>query len=388
MATETNVNRTTALQAVERIRPVIEQYRDEAERDRNLPAPVVEAMQHEGLLDLWLPKEFGGVELPLPDYLEVVQALSAIDSAAGWVFTIIATGGFQAALLPEAGAHEVYDPKPLTAGSIVPRGRAIPVEGGYRVSGRWPLASGSMHSAWLGANCLVFEGDTPRMGPGGMPDFTLMYLPASECKILDTWNSTGMRGTGSHDFVAEDVFVPAHRCFPLFASQSHVAGDLYKIRLEMVFLMALSCVGLGVARSAIDAFVAIAKEKTPTLSQTGLAARPTVHAELARTEAVYQSAKAYMQTVAGEMMNAVTTGEMVPEELEARRRLACNHAAAACEEVVDRMYRLAGTSAIQAGSALDRCLRDIHTLNQHLAVSPVWWEKTGQYYFGYGLGMP
>jgi alkylation response protein AidB-like acyl-CoA dehydrogenase len=159
------------------------------------------------------------------------------------------------------------------------------------------------------------------------------------------------------------------------------------MRIEMHFFTALATVGLGIARAAIDAFVELAKAKTPTLSQSGLATRPTVHAELARAEATYQSARAYLHEVAHEIDAAVQTGP-VPEELEARRRLACVNAGEASVRVVDAMYRLGGTTSINAGQTLDRCLRDVHTVNQHLAVSPVWWEKTGQYYFGLGLGMP
>jgi indole-3-acetate monooxygenase len=388
MAT-THLDQTSPIrQAVERIQPVIEQHRDQAETGRTLPTSVIAAMRREGLFDLWLPKEYGGAEIDLLTYLQTIEELSRIDSAAGWVFTIIATSAAQAAFLPEAGAREVYGGRPLTAGSVVPRGRAIPMVGGYRVTGRWPLASGCEHASWLAGNCLIFDDDAPRVGPHGVPDFTLVYVPVADCTIIDTWYSTGMRGTGSHDYAVQDVFVPEHRTFPLFMAQPHVSGSLYKMRLEMLFLTAIATVGLGIARAAIDAFVDLATEKTPTLSQTGLAARPTIHAEVARAEALYQSARAYLHEVAREMMTAVSTSNAVPEPLEVRRRLACTHAAEACEEVVDRMYRLGGTTSIYTGHQLDRCLRDIHTVNQHLAVSPVWWEKTGQYYFRQGLGMP
>jgi alkylation response protein AidB-like acyl-CoA dehydrogenase len=221
-----------------------------------------------------------------------------------------------------------------------------------------------------------------------MPAFTLMYVPAEQCQIIDTWDSTGMRGTGSHDFAVEDVFVPEDRTFEIFTAQSQVSGPLYRMRLEMLAITSIVTVSLGIARSAIDTLVALAKEKTPTLSQIGLAARPTLHVEVARAEARYQSARAYLFEVADEIMEAVTTGDGVPEDLEARRRLACANLAEACQEVVDRMYRLGGSTSVYRGNRLDRCLRDMHTVNQHLAASPVWWEKTGQYYFGYGLGMP
>jgi indole-3-acetate monooxygenase len=388
MTSLTEIDEETVLDAVKRVQPIIEQHRDLAERERRLPEAVVSAMQKEGLFDLWLPKEYGGAELDLLTYLKTVEELSRIDSATGWIFANTATSAVQAAFLPEAGAQEVYGSGAFIAGSVMPRGRAVPVEGGYRVSGQWPLVSGCHHAAWFGGTCLVFEGEAPRMGPHDMPDFMLMFMPSSDCSILDTWHSTGMRGTGSADVAVDDVFVPEHRTFPEFTAQPRLSGKLYKLRLEMHFLTALANVGLGIARAAIDEFVEVARSKTPTLSQVALGARPTIHADVARAEALYQSAHAYMHEVARQMTVAISLSDGVPEELEASRRLACLNSAEACEKVVDMMFRLGGSSSIYTGQRLDRCLRDIHTVNQHLAVSPVWWERTGQYYFGLGLGMP
>lgn len=388
MTTTTRTGEHDLQAAVERLRPVIEQHREQAEEERKLPEAVVEAMRKEGLFNLLLPKEFGGAEVDLPTYISTIEKISSIDSAAGWNFTNCATSAVQAAFLPEAGAKEVFGDGALTAGSVIPAGRSVPVDGGYQVSGRWPLVSGCHHAEWIGANSLVFEGGSPRMGANGAPDFTLMWFPAKEAQILDTWHSTGMRGTGSADVVVEEVFVPQHRTFSLFTAPPRFPGPLYKLDIGAHFLTALSNVGLGIARAAIDAFVGLAKEKTPTLSQTGLATRPTVHAEVARAEARYQSARAYMHEVVREISAAINNGGGVPEELESRRRLACVNAAESCEQVVDSMYRLGGMTSIYSGHSLDRCVRDLHTVNQHLAVSPVWWEKTGQYYFGLGLGMP
>lgn len=388
MTTTTRTGEPDLQAKVERLRPVIEQYREQAEQERKLPEPVVTAMRKEGLFNLLLPKEFGGAEIDLPAYFSAIEEISAIDSVAGWNFVIMATGAVQAAFLPEAGAREVFGDGALTAGSVIPAGRAVPVDGGYRLSGRWPLMSGCHHARWIGGNSLVLEGEAPRMLPGGPPDFHIMWFPANECKILDTWYSTGMRGTGSTDVVVEDIFVPEHRAFSLFTAQSRLPGALYRLGIDAHFLTALANVGLGIARASIDAFVRLAKEKTPTLSQTGLAVRPTVHAEVARAEARLQSARSYMREVVSEISDVINSGNKVPEELEARRRLACVNAAESCEQVVDSMYRLGGMTSIYTGHPLDRCLRDLHTVNQHLAVSPVWWEKTGQWYFGLGLGMP
>jgi len=376
------------LLAIDRLRPVLERHRDEAEGERRISEAALAALESEGFFKFWLPREQGGTELELVPYLMAVEEISRIDSAAGWIFANGATAAAQAALLPEPVAREVFQGSAFTAGSVMPRGKATQEPGGLRVSGRWPLVSGCHHANWIFVNTIVFDGDAPRISPEGMPDFRLACLPAAQAKILDTWYSTGMRGTGSADVVVEDVFVPQERMFGLFTAQSRIDRPLFRLRVEQQFLTALANVGLGIARAAIDSFVAVAKEKTPTLSQTPLGSRPTVHGEVARAEALYQSARAYLHEVARQMWDEVSAGTPISEETEARRRLACVNAAEACERVVDSMFRLAGTSAIYAGHPLDRCLRDIHTVNQHLAVSPVWWEKTGQFYFGQGLGMP
>lgn len=377
--------------AIERIRPVIEQYRDEAEQNRNLSTPVVAAMRDAGLLKLWTPKEYGGSEVDLPVFMQATESIARIDSAAGWIFSTAAAGPLLTAFMPPQAAQELYANGPslfLPGASAPTSSRAVQVAGGYRLSGRWPLGSGSQHGEWLGVVTMVFDGDVPRMDAHGAPDFKSMILPRQDCEILDTWYSLGMRGTGSTHFAVTDAFVPEERVFSVFTAQPQVSGPLYKLGVLPMFAMTVTSVLPGIARAAIDSFVALAKAKTPTFSQTGLATRPTIHAELARVEALVLSARAFLYEVANEMMATVKAGQPVSEDLEARRRLACSNAGASCIEAVDRLFALAGATPVYSGHRLERYLRDVHTAGQHLFVSPVWWEKTGQYYFGQGLGMP
>jgi indole-3-acetate monooxygenase len=322
--------------------------------------------------------------------MEVVEHMACVDAAAGWIFSTAAAGTLLTAFVPPESAKEVYasGPNVLLPGTSAPNGRAVPVEGGYRLRGRWPLASGSQHGDWLGVVALVFDGDAPRLDAHGVPDFKSMFLPRHDCELLDTWYSLGMHGTGSTDLMVSDAFVPERHVFSVFTGRPQVAGALYNLGVLPMFAMTVTSVLPGIARAAIDAFVELAKAKTPTFSQTGLATRPTIHAEVARVEALVQSARAFLYEVAGEMMASVKAGLLVPEDLEARRRLACANVAASCTQAVDRLFTLAGSTPVYSGHRLERCLRDIHTASQHLFVSPVWWEKTGQYYFGLGLGMP
>jgi indole-3-acetate monooxygenase len=390
MATATQRRDEDVQAAVERIAPVIQEYRNEGEIGRRLPDAIVRAMLDEELFALWTAHEYGGAEVSLPSFMAAVESISRIDAASGWVFANLAAGGVLAAHTPESNAHEIYanGPNMPIGGSVIPNGRAVPVDGGYRLTGRWPLASGCHFGEWLGGNALVFDGQAPRMGPDGAPDFKNMFFKPEECEILDTWHSLGLRGTGSTDITVSDIFVPEERVFSVFTAPPTVSGALYRIGILDLYSMALTMVLMGIARAAIDSFVELAKAKTPTLSQTGLANRPTIHAEVAHTEALIQSARAYLYEVAAELMEVVTKGDRVTEELEARRRLACVNAGSSSVKAVDAMFALAGSTPVYSGHRLERCLRDVHTASQHLVVSPVWWEKTGQWYFGHGLGMP
>ncbi|HEY8490068.1 MAG TPA: acyl-CoA dehydrogenase family protein [Dehalococcoidia bacterium] len=390
MARATATGRERVRDAVGRAAPAIEQGREDGERERRLPDATAAALREAGLFKLWTPREYGGDEVDLPLFMEAVEEVSRIDGAAGWTFANLAGGALLTAFLPEAGAGEVYrhGPNVTIGGSVVPNGRAVPVEGGYRLSGRWPLVSGCHHADWLACVALVLDGETPRTAPTGAPDLQVMFIPRGEAEILDTWYSLGLRGTGSTDVAVEEVLVPERRASALFGAPVRVAGPLYRIGVLPLFSMALACVLLGTARSGIEAFVTLAKAKTPTMSQTGLAARPTIHAEVARATAMVESARAYLYRVAEDLTAAVAATGAVPDELEASRRLACATAGAACPRAVAQVYALAGATPVYAGHPLERCLRDIHTASQHLAVSPVWWEKTGQFYFGQGLGMP
>jgi alkylation response protein AidB-like acyl-CoA dehydrogenase len=383
-------SRTELLAAVEQIRPIVESSRDEGEENRRLPDAVVAALREASLLDLWVPREYGGREVDLPLFMEVTESLARIDSAAGWVFSTGAAGALMTAFLPQDTARQAFagGTNVMLPGASQPKGRAVPVPGGYRVTGRWPLASGADHGAWLGIVSMVFDGDTPRLNQHGAPDFKAMALPREECEVLDVWHSLGMRGTGSTDFVVKESFVPEDRTFSVFTAPPQVQGALYQLGVLRLFAMSVSSVLPGIARSAIDAFIEMAREKTPSFSQTSLAARPTIHAELARVEALLQSARSYLYEVAEEMMAAVSAGEPISDELEAQRRLACSNVGAACTGVVDRLFALSGSTVIYSGTKLERSLRDIHTAAQHLFVSPIWWERTGQFYFGLGLGMP
>jgi alkylation response protein AidB-like acyl-CoA dehydrogenase len=375
--------------SIERLRPIIEKHSDEAEQARRQSDAVIQAIRDEGLLRLWAPRQYGGDEAEITTFMQVVEAIARIDASTAWVYANIAAGNCFGGFLPEAGAKQIWGdgPDKSMPGSVAPTGHAVPVPGGYKLSGRWPLSSGRLHGDWIGASSFIFEGDGMRMGPMG-PDLRFFGVQPKEVQVIDTWHSLGLRGTGSNDFAVEDIFVPEELTFSVFTQTPQTDSTLYWAGILPLFSLALAPVLLGTARKALDSFVELAKSKTPTLSQTGLAVRPVIHAAVAKVEAQLGAARAYIYEAAAEVTANSVPGQMLPEHVEAKRLLACTYAAETSTSVVDEVFHLAGASSIRQGMVLERCLRDAHTANQHLLNSPTWYEKTGQSYFGLGIGMP
>jgi alkylation response protein AidB-like acyl-CoA dehydrogenase len=183
------------------------------EQSRRLPLPLVEAITEAGLFRLWIPRSLGGEETDPMTLVRVVEEVSRADGAAGWCVAIGAEYGVFGGYLPAEAAREIYgsDRSVRTAGALRPFGDAIVVPGGYRVTGRWPLGSGCQHSGWIVGGCRVLEDNKPRLRHDGTPVARLLFFSASDCEIIDTWNSIGLRGTGSHDYAVSDVFVPEAR---------------------------------------------------------------------------------------------------------------------------------------------------------------------------------
>src|SRR5580704_11034017 len=177
------------IDAAKAMAPQIQASAEESERTRRLPMPLVEAMARAGLFRLWIPRALGGEETDPMTLVRVIEAISQVDGATGWCLMIGSLYGLFGGCLPAAAAHEIYgrDPLVITGGAFRSAGQAIAVDGGYRVTGRWAF------------------------GADGTPAVRILFFPAADCEILDTWQSVGLRGTGSHDYAVTDLFVPAAR---------------------------------------------------------------------------------------------------------------------------------------------------------------------------------
>jgi alkylation response protein AidB-like acyl-CoA dehydrogenase len=363
--------------------PIIQTYRDAAEQSRQMPRPLFEALRDSGFFRLWLPRRFGGPEVNMMTFIRVVEALSRLDGAVGWNVMIGTEGSAFAAYLPEETARELFAPAhAVVAGSFQPKGEAMPVAGGYRVSGVWPLASGCAHATLMVGACRVIEKGCTRTGPNGAPDRQVCVIPASECEVIDTWYSAGLRGTGSSDFRVKEAFVPEDHCFSLTQGPIAEPGSLYGAPLPVLFALPVSAVGLGIARDAIDAFIELAAGKVRLGGSAALAQDGLVQTTVGRAEAQLHSARAFALDVARQMTRSTAAEGQISRETTALVALAAAQAAETTTEVVTMLFKMAGSSAIYAGSRLERCFRDVHMITQHRATNVFNFETAGRHFLG------
>jgi alkylation response protein AidB-like acyl-CoA dehydrogenase len=264
----TNVTLDALLDRVKDIAPIIRAHAAEAEAQRRLSRPVVDAMLQAGLYSMARPKAFGGLEVDPLTMFRVIEEVARQDSAAGWNLQIAATN-CNMAWLPDEGAAEILNSHPNTiiAGSFTPGPRAMPVDGGYRLSGQWPFVSGSRDAHWFEFLPQIMDGDQPLRNDQGSPVQRLMFLPANKATILDTWHTLGMRGTGSDDVAVSDLFIPERHTallVPLEKPGTAYQGPLYRLTI-WVPIGLIAPVALGIARAAIDDLLALARTKTPEL---------------------------------------------------------------------------------------------------------------------------
>jgi alkylation response protein AidB-like acyl-CoA dehydrogenase len=359
--------------------------RDQIEADRQLPAPLVAAMADAGLFRMLVPAALGGAELDPASYLRVVEELARVDGSAGWSVMICSNSAVASGYIGPAAAREIFgDPRAIVGGSFIPRGRAVAVAGGYRLSGRWTMASGSPHCTWLTAGGAVFDGDRPRVRADGLAESVVAFVPREDCRIIDTWSVGGLRGTASHDFEVGEVFVPAERTFNV-RWRAAQPGPLYAFPLISLLACSVSSVTLGIARGAIDALVALAGTKVPIASQELLRERASVQEQVGRAEALLGSGRAFLFEAVEAVWREVVAGREVSPAERARARLAAVHAATSASAAVDLMYTAGGTSSIYTSSPLERAFRDVHTATKQFLIQEQHYGTVGRVLLGMEL---
>lgn len=370
----------TAAKMIERfelIRPLLAAECGRLDAERRLSDKAFDALSEAGFFRLLLPAELGGCGLSPLDFMAVVEHAAALDGTIGW---LVGNGGGMAragGYLPVEAARTVFaKPSAFVASSTGAVGKAVPVPSGYRITGRWPYASGAPHATTFAAVCEVDEGTGPETGR-----VVLAFLPREAVRLIDTWHVSGMKGTGSWDFEAQDVILPADFICDLQPIPTQ-AGIVYRLPGRSAFVWTVATVPLGIAKGAIDAFVTISAGHRRLGISVPVAERELVQAEIGRCLAKCRAAGAYMRSAMQTLCAAVEGEGLDLVSARIDYRLACSHAATVAVEVVLRVNDLVGARALAESQPFERRERDVRAAAKHIAMSPEQFVIGGRHTLG------
>lgn len=347
-------------------------HAEEGEARRRLAPPVVDALREGGLLRLCLPREVGGLAASPTTLVRCVEEVASGDGSAGWCLLIAATAGAVAHQLdPEVAGRIFRSPGAVATAVYGPRGEATRTDGGIRLSGRWPWATGCQHST-------VFLLGVPVAGR-----HHLAVVPPSDLEVLDTWRAAGLRGTGSHDVAVADRFVPDTRLVPL-GGPPRIDAPLARLPFFSLLAVGVGAVALGIGRAAVDALVELAGTKVPAASSSRpLARRTAVQADVARADALLQAGRVLLETSVEDAWATARRRGTLSTDQRAQLRLAATMATRWAAEAVDLAQAAAGgTAVLEDAGPLARCFRDVHAVTQHVLVGPTSLEAVGRVRLG------
>jgi alkylation response protein AidB-like acyl-CoA dehydrogenase len=375
------------------IGPILGKHVDEEEKNGRLSSEVVSTLKDAGLFKLFLPRSLGGLEMDPVTTAKIVEQVATYNTAAGWSLMVANTTVVMGGRLPERGIDEIFgnDPDAFIAGTVHPPMRAIREKNGYSINGRNPLVSNVHEAQWIFSAAIVMEGQQPKI-TNGHPEIIGVFMRASDCEIIDTWNPLGMRATDSNDVEAKNVFVPDYLMFPFapeYVPNRYYSGPLYRMPAAGANIASLlSPVTIAVARNAINELKILADKKTPLGSMVTIRDRGVIQRKLGRAEALVQSSKIYLQEKIKNCWDKVLAGEKISLEEKAGLLLANTYANQSCVEAVELMYTAAGTTGIYMRNKLAHYLTDAQVLRQHGFMNESRYETAGQVYLGLSPDLP
>ena len=374
--------RAALLAAVERVRPTALAHTEASERGRTLARPVVDALRESGLFGMAVPRALGGAECDPLTQLEIFEAMSRVDASAGWSLMIGAlTTALAGAYLPARGRAQIFaGASPICVGLQQPAGVARRAPGGYLLTGRWAFGSGIRHADWVLSGALIEPG--PDAAPAGLPAMLTAVVPVAQVHIEDTWDASGLRGSGSEHYRMESVFVPDDLVYAFPTAPRRCGGPLFGLPLLAVLTPAHVGFALGVARRALDEIIDLAPRRQKIWTRLPLGGHAAFHMDLGRAEARLGAARAYAFEVIGMMWDRALAAQPLSFDDWAAIRLVTTYVTETAAEVVTFAYRAGGGTALYASSPLQRCFRDIHAATQHIAATDDAYEFAGRVRLG------
>jgi indole-3-acetate monooxygenase len=382
----------TALGLVDEIAPVVTGCASESEHLGRLAPAVVDALHDTGLFRLLVPAPFGGLGLTIPESVAVFERVGGLDAATGWTLTILGDGPLLARFLAPTAFEEICaDTRGLLCGSLNPAtARAEPVDDGYVFSGRATYLSGSSHSRWVMAGAIVMRDGAPVLDDGRI-QIRAGVFPIEHAQCLDTWHVAGMRATGSSDYAFDGVEVPADWTFAPLAPRADAADDdvFRHIPLWSQLGGGLAANAVGAARNMLEHFATLAAAKVPVGGNPArLAERGPAQLAMGEAHGLYLAARAVLMQTVDAVWARGSAREPFGNDVLASDRLGIVTAVQLAARAIDLLHDAAGMSAVVDDSVLDRCWRDVHTITQHVILTPARYEIGGRVLLGLDPGSP
>jgi len=376
---------SSLLETARRLAPLVREHADQTDAARELPKPVFHALADAGFYLMAVPRAVGGLEIDFPTYVQVLEELGKADASTAWTVSQGANWAtYSARMAPEvARAIWIDTPRSVVSNSPGPTAKAVVAPGGFRVSGRQPFSTGCKHASWVAAHAQVIENGEVRQR-NGRPEVRYCLVPVTQVELIDTWHTKGMRGTGTHTFEVEDVFVPEERTVFTFGASLVSPGPRYKIPLTLGFGAGDGMVALGLAHNFMNAFFEVAGSKSPR-NMTGLLRdQPITQFAVGQAEASLRSGRAYLMEAVQEIWDEATSTESPTVSLQRRTslRLASTHAIRAAAQIVESLYTACGATVVFDGHLLQRLFQDMHVITQHGQGRLAHYEIVGQHRLG------
>jgi alkylation response protein AidB-like acyl-CoA dehydrogenase len=342
--------------------------------DRRLPLELANQFAKEGVLHLFAPQNVGGSQLNPRQATEIVEALSAVDGSSGWASMIGSQWSWFMAFFDPGLLRAAGTALPVLAGALKPGGKSARVDGGYRVSGRWQLASGSTYADYLVGTCLLV-GDG---ASNGQPELRIVIVPVHEATVLDTWYSAGLRGTGSNDFAVNDVFVPDERVlpYPQLCTPS-VDSPLYRDRYFNLMFTTQAGQALGVARSAFSSFRDLAAARVRWASTSVLNESAVVRTTAAEAYCRVESLRSWLYATIDTVWDTLMSENPPTGEQRLAIRLAITSSITGALSATELLFRAAGAGGLAESAPLHRQYQDLLAAGAHVQATPVILEHAG-----------
>jgi len=355
--------------------PVLKERARKCVADRDVPVETIREFHEAGFFRILQPKRWGGYEMNPNVFFEVQKAIAEGCMSTGWMFGVVGCHPYELALFHDEAQREVWgeDNSTLASSSYQPVGKVTRVEGGFRLSGRWGFSTGSVHCGWVLLGSLV-----PPAEEGGAPDMRTFLLPRSDYTIdRDSWHVFGLQGTGSHDVIVDDVFVPeyrTHRSVDGFLcnnpGQKENDGPLFSLPWAQVFVRSVSTAAFGGARAAVNAAIEIMQSRVSTNTGKAAKADPFLHAAIAKAHAQILEMENTLRLTFDELMGFATRGEPIPMEKRALFAYNSSTVVRRLADMVDDMVQLLGGRAIYMDSPIIQPWLDLNAGRAHVANDP------------------